>query len=43
LPYWANQVIPYHVLAMLPANSVPLLIHEPDAALEQSARSQAGE
>ena len=43
LPYRANQVIPDHVRAMLPANPVPLLIHELDAALEQSASDSADE
>ena len=43
LPYRASQVMPDPVRGMLPANPVPLLIHEPDAAAEPSASRSAGE
>ena len=36
LPYRANKVMPDDVRAMLPGNPVPLLIHEPILAVEDT-------
>jgi len=39
LPFRANKVMPVSVRAMLPANPVPLLIHEPTAKLASASKS----